>query len=182
MTFEIPFDAKRSMDQYKMVLKLKFKKPIATSVKNSLASGVLVFFGWIMLSDKTDKGNIGYFFLALGFFYLLNGIQYSMYYMRIAKKLKGIYKDMVTRREKNKDTSIWEFNDVFFRYKDMYYDQSVNWAAFRGYQVIGKNLFLSLAESVDQSYIIGEEEIGVHEFSIVLAFVDGKIKNLSPSA
>ena len=53
--------------------------------------------------------------------------------MKMAKKLKGIYQGIVTRREMHKDTSIWEFNDVFFRYKDMYYDQSVNWAAFRGY-------------------------------------------------
>jgi len=180
MTFDIPFDAKRSMEQYKLVLKLRFKKPIATTVKNSLASGVIVLLGWLMLADKNSKSSIGYFFLALGFFYLLNVIQYSIYYMRMAKKLKGIYQSIVDRREMNKDTSIWEFNDIFFRYKDMYYDQSIKWAAFRGYQVIGKNLFLSLAESIDQSYIIGEEEIGVDEFSNVLAFIDEKIKNLEP--
>jgi hypothetical protein len=39
-----------------------------------------------------------------------------------------------------------------------------------------------LGEAVDQSYIIGEEEIGVHEFAVVLAFVDEKIKNLGSGA
>lgn len=179
MTFEIPFEANKALEQHKKVLKLRFKKPISISIKNLLASGGIVFFGWLILADKHNKTQIGYFFLALGFFYLFNVIQYSIYYMRQAKKLKRIYQDVIDRREKNKDITIWEFNDDFFRYKDMYYDHSVKWAAFKGYRVIDKNLFLSLTESVDQSYIISEDELGADQFAIVLAFLAERVKNLN---
>ena len=60
----------------------------------------------------------------------------------------------------------------------MYYDHSIKWEAFKGYKIVQKNLFLLLAESIDQSYIIGEEEIGAHEFAEVIASIDGKMKNI----
>lgn len=175
MIFEIPFDSKKALGQYKLRLKLTFKKNLITSGKNLFAAGIITFFAWMTISDKS---NVGYFFLALGLFYLFNAIQYFIYYIKTANKLKRIYQESVELREKNKDIMTWEFNDDFFRYKDMYYDNSIKWEAFKGYKIIQKNLFLLLAESIDQSFIIGEEEIGVQEFAMVIASINEKIKDI----
>ncbi len=78
----------------------------------------------------------------------------------------------------SKDTTTWVFENDVFRYKDMFYDYSIKWEAFKGYKITQKNLFLLLAESIDQSFIIGEEEIGEQEFAMVVASVSEKIKNL----
>jgi hypothetical protein len=60
----------------------------------------------------------------------------------------------------------------------MYYDFSIKWAAFKGYKMVQKNLFLQLTETIDQSYIIGENEVGEQEFNSIIAAVSEKIRNL----
>jgi hypothetical protein len=60
----------------------------------------------------------------------------------------------------------------------MYYDYSIKWEAFKGYRILEKNLFLQLRESIDQSFIIGEVEIGEQPFAEVVAFVNKRLKNL----
>ncbi len=175
MIFQIPFNAKLAIEQYTLRLKLTFKKNLETSVKNLICSGVIIFFGWLMISDKT---NIGYFFLSLGLFYLFNAIHYFRHYARTRRRLKGVFQNMVSLREENKDITIWGFENDVFKYKDMYYDYSIKWEAFKGYKIIKKNLFLLLAESIDQSFIIGEEEIEAHRFSEVVAWLNARIKNL----
>jgi|ERR1700754_693296 len=177
MIFEIPFNAKISIEQYTLRLKLTFKKNLITSGKNLVASGVIIFFGWLMLSDKS---NVGYFFLSLGLFYLFNAIDYLRYYIRTKRKLKGIFHNLVSLREENKDVTIWGFENDVFKYKDMYYDYTIKWEAFKGYKIVKNNLFLLLAESIDQSFIISEEEIEAKKFVEVVAWVNERIKNLDP--
>jgi len=102
MVFDIPFDSKIALSQYKLKLKLTFKKNLTITGRNLLSSGIIVFFAWLAISDKS---NVGYFFLSLGLFYLFNAIQYSIHYMKIAKKYNRLCQEVVDRREKNKDTT-----------------------------------------------------------------------------
>lgn len=175
MIFEIPFNAKIAIEQYTLRMKLTFKRNLGTSGKNLIGSGVIIFFGWLMISDKS---NIGYFFLSLGLFYLFNAIHYFRYYIRTTRKLKGVFRNMVSLREEKMDVTIWGFENDVFKYKDIYYDYSIKWEAFKGYKIIKKNLFLLLAESIDQSFIISEEEIEAKRFAEVVAWVNERVKNL----
>jgi len=179
MTFEIPIDRETAIGQYRLRLNRTFKKNLSRNSLNIISAGVILFLAWLMISDKK---NLGYIFLSLGLFYLFNALHYFRYYVKISRKYKRIYHDMVLLREKHNDTSIWRFESDVFEYKDMHYDYSIKWEAFKGYQVVDSNLFLQLAEAVDQSFIIGEGEIGEQPFAEVISFVDGKLKNLGESA
>jgi hypothetical protein len=175
MTFEIPIDREVSIAQYTLRLKMTFKKNIGKSSMNVLGAGVILLFASFMISDKKSPG---YFFLSLGLFYLFNALHFFWYYSKTSRRLKKVYHDMVILREEHKDTTTWRFEPDGFGYKDMYYDYSIKWEAFKGYRVVEKNLFLQLRESIDQSFIIGELEIGKQPFSDVVAFVDERLKNL----
>jgi hypothetical protein len=157
MTFEIPFDKDISMAQYALRLKMTFKKNLSKSAVNVFWAGVILLFACFMLSDKKGPG---YFFLSLGLFYLFNALHYFWYYIKTSRKLKKLYHNMVILREEHHDTTTWRFEPDAFGYKDMYYDYLIKWEAFKGYRVVEKNLFLQLRESIDQSFMIGEVEIG----------------------
>jgi hypothetical protein len=59
----------------------------------------------------------------------------------------------------------------------MLYDFRVEWSAFREYVVVERILFLRLAETiVDQSFMVGEDELGTDGFEAVLAFVGTMVK------
>jgi hypothetical protein len=175
MTFEIPFDKDISMAQYTLRLNTTFKKNIGKSSFNALGAGVILLFASFMISDKRTPG---YFFLSLGLFYLFNALHYFWYYIKTSRKLKKIHHDLVTLRDEQSDTTKWRFEPDTFGYKDMYYDYLIKWEAFKGYRVVERNLFLQLRESIDQSFIIGEVEIGQQPYAEVIAFVGERLKNL----
>jgi len=141
MTFEIPIDGKIAIAQYTLRLNRTFKKNLGKSSMNVLGAGVILFFAWLMISDKKSPG---YIFLSFGLFYLFNAIHFYWYYIKTSRKLKKVYHDMVQLREEHKDTTTWRFESEAFGYKDMRYDYSIKWEAFKGYKVIEKNLFCSL--------------------------------------
>jgi hypothetical protein len=80
------------------------------------------------------------------------------------------------KRESGGDSTIWQFEQDHFGYKDMYYDVRIKWEAFNGYKIEKRNLFLMLGESVDQSYIIGEVEIGPQAFAELDTFVGRRLE------
>ena len=85
---------------------------------------------------------------------------------------------MIMLRVENKDVSTYRFEPETFGYKDMHYDYAIKWEAFTGYRVAEKNLFLQLRESINESFIIGEIEIGEAPFADVLTFVSERLKNI----
>ncbi len=103
MNFEIPFDSKISAKQYALSVELVFKKNFTKSVKNTIGAGIIIFFGWLMMDNKSS---IGYIFVSMGLFYLVNALNYFWYYNKTSKKLNAIYRDMIGRKEKNKDVFI----------------------------------------------------------------------------
>jgi hypothetical protein len=175
MTFEIPIDREVSIAQYTLRLKMTFKKNLGKSSMNVLGAGVILLFASFIISDKKTPG---YFFLSLGLFYLFNALHYFWYYIKTSRRLKKLYHDMVILREEHNDTTTWRFEADAFGYKDMYYDYLIKWEAFKGYRVVERNLFLQLRESIDQSFIIGEVEIGEQPFDEVVEFVGERLKNL----
>ena len=175
MTFEIPIDKDVSIAQYTLRLNMTFKKNLGKSSMNVLGAGTILLFAWLMISDKKTPG---YFFLSLGLFYLFNALHYFWYYMKTSRKLKKVYHDVVMRREEHNDFTTWRFEPDAFGYKDMYYDYLIKWEAFTGYRVVEKNLFLQLRESIDNTFMIGEVEIGEQPFAEVIDFVSKKLKDL----
>ena len=175
MTFEIPFDKRISIAQYTLQLKMTIKKNLGKSSMNVLGAGVILLIASFMISDKHTPG---YFFLSLGLFYLFNALHFFWYYIKRSRRLKKLYHDMVILREEHNDTTTWRFEPDAFGYKDMYYDYLIKWEAFKGYRVVVRNLFLQLRESIDQSFLIGEVEIGERPFAEVVTFVNERLKNL----
>jgi len=176
MRFEIPFDPSISAQQYELRLTLGFKKNLFRNGKTLFYSTIILFFGWLMISDRDV---IGYIFISMGFFYLFSALIYFWHYKKMTTKLRRIHKNMIELRVKNNDLTIWEFNGDNFRYNDMYYDYSIKWEAFKGYKIVEQNLFLMLAEAIDQSFIIGEIEVGSEQFAEIITLLDGKMKNLT---
>jgi hypothetical protein len=175
MTFEIPIDSEIAIAQYTLRLNMTFRKNLGKSGMNALGAGAILLFAWLMISDKKTPG---YFFLSLGLFCLFNALHYFWYYIKTSRKLKKVYHDLVILREEHNDITTWRFEPDAFGYKDMYYDYLIKWEAFKGYRVVEKNLFLQLKESIDQSFMIGEVEIGEQPFAEVTAFVNERLKNL----
>jgi hypothetical protein len=175
LTYHIPFDPKIALGQHNLRVKLTFKKNLTHNAKNLIYASIILLLAWLILSDKSS---FGYFFLAYGLFTLSAAINYYRYYLKTSKKLGRLHQDMVDVRTKNNDVMTWEFGDDLLGCKDMYYDFSIKWAAFKGYKIVEKNLFLQLAETIDQFYIIGEEEVGAAGFNNIIAFVGEKISNL----
>jgi hypothetical protein len=173
VTFEILFDKKRSFAKFNLQLKLVFKKDIGRSVRRLLAAGAILLLVFFMIRGKDPSG---YFFLSVGLFYLFNAIFYFRFYFKTSRKLKKLHLELANKREARDDSTIWQFEQDHFGYKDMYFDLRVKWEAFNGYKVEEKNLFLLLGESVDQSYIIGEVEIGPQAFAELDAFVGRRLE------
>ena len=175
MTFDIPIDGNIAIAQYTLRLNRTFRKNLGKSSLNALGAGVILLFAWLMISDEKSSG---YFCLSIGLFYLFNALHFYWYYIKTSRRFKKVYRDMVVLREEHKDITTWRFEPEVFGYKDMLYDYSIKWEAFKGYKVIEKNLFLQLTESLDQSFMIGEIEIGQQQFAEVITFVEGKLKHL----
>jgi hypothetical protein len=175
MTFEIPIDKDVAIAQYTLRLNMHFKKNIGKSATVVLCAGVTLLFAWLMISDKKAPG---YFFLSLGLFYLFKALHFFWYYIKTSRRLKKVYRKMVMLRVENKDVSTYRFEPEIFGYKDMHYDYAIKWEAFTGYRVAERNLFLQLRESINESFIIGEIEIGEAPFADALAFVGERLKNI----
>jgi hypothetical protein len=175
MIFEIPHNSKVAFRQYKVQLKLIFRKNLKATGINLLLSLIIFFLAWPMISDHSS---MGYFILSAGIFIFFSAAHYLGYYIKTTKRFMAVHKKIADLREQNKDITTWEFNEEFFGYKDMFYEYKIKWAAFKGFKIVEHNLFLTLAESINQSFIIGEDELGVQEFSMVIGFVSKKLKHL----
>lgn len=175
MTFEIPFDKEITTAQYTLRLNQTFKRNLSKAGFIVFCAGIMLLLAWL---EVRGKMTLGYFLLSLGLFYLFNSLHYFSYYLKSSRKLKKVYRDMVNLREAHNDTTTWRFEPDAFGYKDMYYDYRIVWEAFYGYKVVEGNLFLQAKEGVDQSFIIGEVEIGEEPFAEVLAFVGDRLKNV----
>jgi hypothetical protein len=173
MTFEIPYNREITREQQRLALKLAFKKNLIRTAVNFFCGVVVILMGWLNINGGHPNG--GYFFLAIGISFVLNVINYLRYYWRSAKKHQGIYQAMAEVREKSEDVSTWEFGEEAFRYKDIYYDNSIKWAAFSGYKIIERNIFLVLAETQGQSFVLGEKEVGVYQFAKLVDLLKGKL-------
>lgn len=178
MTIEIPFDPKIAAEQSALRTKLTLKRHITRGMRNLIWAGGIIVFGWVLINFVKGEMISGYLFLTLGLFYFFNFITYVLYYRKTKKAHEAFYLEMIELRAKSHDSTIWSFEDDTFRYKNMHFEHSVKWEAFKGYRVLENTLFLQLIDSLEQSYMIGEREVGHEQFVMMVVFVDKKIKPL----
>lgn len=172
MKYEIAFDKKIYYDQTAINFNVAWNKNLKKNKRNLFFSILLIVLGFLIIYGKNK---LGYPSLFVGIYYLIDGIRYLLFY----KKQRDRYFDLVNsemiKHEKAQETTIWEFNEDYFSYKDYKYEAKIKWNAFKGYRIINKNLFLDLEIGNASSYIIGAIEIGNEEFDKLLNFVERKI-------
>jgi len=173
MTFEIPFNSRITTEQHELILKLTFRNHLKRNTYSFLLSVLIML---LVFPTVRDGDVTGYFFLGAGSILFINSLRYFWFYRKRAAKFRQEYKEMIDVREKNKNVSTWEFADDHFGYKDMHFEFRIKWEAFKGYQIVERNLFLQLTSSIGQSFIITEREIGTNEYKSVLELVRRKIK------
>ena len=173
MKFEIPFDEQIFRNQTTLKFKLAWKEGLKNNRRRlyygipSLILGVLILY----------KGNdIAYLFLGIGIHYLINFYEYYTYYSRNKKRYFNTIKAEIEEQKEVDETSIWEFNEDYFRFKYYKYDTKVKWKSFKRYRLIEDTLFLDLSYVGDSSFIASKSEIEIEDWDRILQFVKEKVK------
>jgi hypothetical protein len=174
MTFEIPFNAAVTTAQYELRFRRAWREYRRT-IFYLLFVGI--FATLVGVLGATVKDAVGYCFLGAGLYILLTTAGYFRHYWKKKGQYRQYAKRIVDRRVKDQEITVYEFNDDYFRCKDILYDSKIAWAAFKGYEIAERNLFLKLAESLDErSFILlGEDEFGTEKFKEVIDFMRSKM-------
>jgi hypothetical protein len=131
----------------------------------------LIALSLIRFSAMTSTDHI---ILGMGISYTIFGIGYFVASSSRKAKYRAHIHRMMERRAN--EITIYEFNESYIRFKDVFYDQYMQWAAFKQFRVVENTLFLDLIESFNTaSFIIGEAELGPDDFKKVVEFVGIKI-------
>jgi hypothetical protein len=173
MTFEIPFNSAIATQKNELRFKLAWKKNLRKTAYNLIAGLVILFFAVLIIASHDSKG---YIFLWLGVYSLISTFSYFRLYLKRRSQWRQLIRDIGDKRVKEHDITTYEFNDSYFYSKDMLYEQKIQWAAFKEYEVIEGNLFLRLAETLDgNSIILGENEVGTEEFKSLVDYVGTRV-------
>ncbi len=173
MKFEIPFDEKIFREQHKLHFDLAWDKNLKKNKKSIFFGFGFLILGFLIL---VGKNNLGFLFLAFGLFYILNFYNYYSHYQKRKKKYFNLIDVEVEKYLEVRTSSIWEFNENNFRYKDYKFEAIINWIAFKGFRLKNDCLFIYLDDDKLLSYIIGKEEIGKENFDRVIQLLNKKIK------
>ncbi|WP_299603202.1 hypothetical protein [uncultured Aquimarina sp.] len=176
MKFELPFNEKIFVKQltlnFDLVWEKNFRKNHRTlfwMIPIFILGGLIVYGG----------NNLGHVFLAIGFFYLINYLNYYFHYKKNKSYYFDIVKEEVEGYIKANGCSIFEFTENYLRYKDYKFETKINWEAFKNARVIKNNLFLDMNSGNKASYIIGIEEVGIEDFEQIIEFVKIKVEKHS---
>ncbi len=176
MKFNLQFKEEITRRQLNLNLNLHWKKTLQNHKRNLILS-----IGFILLGSLVvyGKGNVGYVFIIIGIYGLLEFYKIMVAYNRSKKKYTKAINKIVEEQIKSGENSIWEFNEDYLGYKDYKFDLKIKWNGFSGFRVIEDNLFLDLVDNNLSSYIIGKEEVGEDQFQNLLTFIETKLKRTS---
>ncbi|MGB6268380.1 MAG: hypothetical protein WBF67_05155 [Olleya sp.] len=177
MRFEIPFRE----DIYREKLKLNFDLTWKTNLKKNeyslIYGSIFLVLGILFFLENSDSG---YLTLAVALFYILN---FYHYYSNYKKRKKSYFTSIDESTEeylKSDESSIWDFNEDYFRFKDYKFDTKIIWSAIKGFRVIENNILIHLDNEKSLCFILGKEEVGQENFDKIVDFLNFKIKNQVP--
>jgi len=172
MRFEIPFDSAVFTAKSKFRFKLIFGKVLRMAI-------ILFSFGGVVVLAEVLWLGSDLFGLSAGIALLYIGVSNFLLFNRYRRRLNYEIVSSSYRRNNPPDTKIYEFEEEYFRFRDVFYDYSYKWSAFKYYRVIEKNLLFYLREGVGDDFImIGEAELGSEGTKAVTGFVATKLRKL----
>lgn len=174
MKFEIPFNEDITRNQTKLNFDLVWDRIRKKNRTNTYVTIFLIVFGSLIIYGN---GNIGYLLLIMGFFGIIASYRGKLIYQENKKKYVTSMNDEIEKYKTNNGSSIWEFDDKHFNYKDYKYDLKINWDGFTTFRIIENNLFLDLGNGL--SYILGKDEVGEESFQNIIDFLETKLKRTS---
>ncbi len=173
MKLEIPFDENLYLEQTALHFKLAWSENLMNYKKRLYWAIPSLFFGIFLLFQSNV---LGYLFLGIGLHYISNTFNYYSYYKKSSTSYFTMIKAAAEAQKAANQSTILEFKEAYFRYENYKYDAKINWEAFKGYRLIDRYLFLDLEYSNDDSYVIGELEVGKENFEEIIAFLRKKIE------
>ncbi|MEN9908442.1 MAG: hypothetical protein RLZZ540_1591 [Bacteroidota bacterium] len=173
MTFEISFDENIYRQQIQLTFNNSWKKSL-TKHKKEYVTGIILFcLGTVILYGN---GNIGIVFVIMGLICIINYYVKYNQYKNAKKETQKLTKEIIEKYIQNPIT-LWEFNDVFLRFKFYGGDYKINWENFKYYNVVDKTFFLGFNKSDNNYYTLSESEVGEENFLKIIEFVKDKIGN-----
>ncbi|MDN3673533.1 hypothetical protein QWY99_10755 [Flavobacterium branchiarum] len=176
MKFDLPFKESITRKQLNMNFELYWLKTLKNYKRNLIISIIGILLGSLIVYGK---GNVGYVFIAMGAYGILEFYKIKVAYNRSKRKYLEAINKVVEEQIKSCENSIWEFNEDYFGYKDYKFDLKIKWEGFSGFRIIEENLFLDVINNHLLSYILSKEEIGEEKFENLEAFIETKLKRTS---
>ncbi|KFF07493.1 hypothetical protein [Flavobacterium reichenbachii] len=173
MRFEIPFNEKISREQSVFLFNMHWKEALKKN-KNSLYIGVAItLLGALIIYGKN---NIGFLFIGIGAYLLLNFINHRRFYNQNKKIYFKTVDDNISGRLSQKSFAVWEFLEDNFCYSNYKFDLKIKWETIKTFKVINDYIILELRDSIACNFILEKEEVGIEDFEKIIVFMESKIK------
>lgn len=173
ITFNIPFDEKKFLDQNKLKAKLMYGKSLRNIRNIGILGLILLSLGLIAGSDDKYYFNpftiMGIVWLSLDFFVGL--IFYTVLRMALKGKNK-VFKEII----ENKYESHYEFSEIGILFSNKIQRYEIIWEGVKGYSIVDDNVFVMLTKSIDGSFVIGKNEIDEDIYSSLEELLKTKVK------
>lgn len=120
--------------------------------------------------------NIGFVFIALGLYFLINYINFLNRYKRNRKVYFDNVEKHIVEYLSHEQTLIWKFEEEHFCYSDFKYDLKISWTAFTTFKILDDRVLLELKDNIIGTFVLSKEEIGHQNFQKIIIFLESKIK------
>ncbi|AEE19617.1 hypothetical protein [Dokdonia sp. 4H-3-7-5] len=172
MIFEIPFNEEIYNQQMLLNFNTAWKKNFNNNRKCLFLAIPMILVGGLIIYGEN---NTGFLLVAIGIHYLMNFYTYYKFYQKSKKSYLDLMNAEILKQKGSNENHLWEFDDLFFRYKDHKYEAKIKWEVFKSHRVIENNLFLDIDVGTNLAFILGESEIGTDNFKKATEFVKEKV-------
>ena len=161
MKFEIPFDTDIFLYQTELIIPLVYSSYLKDTRESLIVGLISTLIGILIIIEKSY---LGILLILIGVFYTVNA--YSKF--GLYKKLKSTHlekvKENITKDVSNFGNGIFEFKEDSIKYVDKNITRDINWSEFKGFKIMNSNLLLILEPDQGDIMVIGESEVGSHNF------------------
>lgn len=173
MRFEISFDEIISRKQSEFLFDMHWKEVLKKN-KKSLYIGIAAILLGVLIIYGED--NVGFFFIVMGSYLLLNFLNYKRFYNKNKKVYNKAVDENVIGYLSQKSSDIWQFLDDSFCYSNYKFDLKIKWEAIKTFKVVNDYIILELRDNIACNFILEKEEVGLQNYNEIIVFLESKIK------
>ncbi len=172
MKNKIPFDKHLYIEQTRLTFPYIFHEEYKKMKESAIIACVFFIIGFSILIAGSELSTL---FFIVGIYAVFDLYYKNERYVGLKNDYTRNLKKLLEENELTK-MGTFELNDNCLRYSNDYLCNWTNWEDFLKFKIIKSNLVLIKKENCEETYVIGESEVGVVEFQNILNFVKEKIK------